>query len=144
MRTLHFADAHTAYADHLYVGSDDRTVTVHDVRAMIAGAPSSAITVLAGHLGWVLSLQPGGDGRIVASSAADHTVRLWDMGASPAASVMTLVQAAPIWALAWMPETHSADDAVLTPLMAPGRRFATGSEDGIVRLYRHAGAPAAT
>lgn len=67
VRTVYFAPPTTSYADHLFVGSDDRIVSVHDVRYVRESLQASTITSLQGHTGWILDVQSGGDGRIVAS-----------------------------------------------------------------------------
>lgn len=67
VRALSFAAPHTSFADHLFVGSDDRTTTVHDVQAIRRQFHGHAITALQGHKGWTLDVQTGGDGRIVAT-----------------------------------------------------------------------------
>ncbi|KAL4400150.1 hypothetical protein ACI68E_003065 [Malassezia pachydermatis] len=143
IRTLSFSLPSSMYSDHLYVGSDDRTTTVHDVRAIRAKEATSAVTALQGHKGWILRVQAGGDGRVVATSSSDGMVRLWDIGASPVQCVMTVAQTTPIWTVSWRPEAAQAsNDATATQLVVPGSQFVTGSDDGTMRLYRNAGAQA--
>lgn len=67
IRTLNFSAPHTSFSDHLFVGCDDRTTTVHDVQAIRQQYHGHAITALQGHKGWILDVQAGGDGRIVAT-----------------------------------------------------------------------------
>lgn len=141
VRALYFSGPTSTFSDHLFVGSDDRTTTVHDLQNVRATRAPSTITALQGHHGWVLDVQSSGDGRIVATCASDGLVQLWDLAASPVASVATFSQPAPVWALAWKPQAPKSaeQDAVSTQLLAPGSDFVTGGEDGTIRRYRNAG-----
>lgn len=141
VRALCFSAPHTAFAHHLFVGSDDRTTTVHDLEGLASSQPPSTVTALQGHQGWILDVQSGGDGRIVATCGSDAAVQLWDLGASPVTNVATFTQTTAIWALAWKPyqsKTHE-QEALSTQLLDPGSDFATGSDDGFLRRYRNAG-----
>lgn len=141
VRTVYFAPPTTSYADHLFVGSDDRIVSVHDVRYVRESLQASTITSLQGHTGWILDVQSGGDGRIVASSSSDGTIRLWDLGASPVACVATLSQTTPVWSLSWLRnEKPEHSKLVSTRLLEPGAMLVAVNDDGTVRLYRNAGA----
>ncbi|WFD25477.1 Ski complex subunit Rec14 [Malassezia nana] len=135
VRTLSFSAPHTSFSDHLFVGCDDRTTTVHDVQAIRRQFHGHAITALQGHKGWILDVQAGGDGRIVATCSSDATVRLWDLGASPVACVTTLTLDRPI-----CERPTSQTPEISTRLLAPGARFVVSGDDGTVRLYRNAGA----
>ena len=77
-------------------------------------------------------------------SSTDQTVRLWDLEESPVTCVTILSQTTPIWGVSWHPDTlpQIRENSVSTQMMAPGHRFITASDDGVIRLYRSAGASA--
>lgn len=141
VRTVTFARPNVSYSDHMFVGSDDRTITVHDVQAIRSHVSETAVAALQGHRGWVLDVQAGGNGRVIASTCSDHVVRLWDLGTSPIECIMTQTQKTPIWGVAWHPDSMEGtrEDMGSSTLMAAGHRFITGSDDGHVRMYRSAG-----
>lgn len=141
VRAITFARPSVAYSNHMFVGSDDRTITVHDVEAIRGRASETTVAALQGHRGWILDVQTGGNGRIIASTSTDHVVRLWDLGTSPVECVLTQTQNTPIWSVAWHPDAMEGtrEDVGTTRLMAAGHGFITGSDDGHVRLYRSAG-----
>ena len=67
VRALSFAPNH-----HLLVGGDDRTITIHDIRAAGPDAErrvGGTVASLQGHAGWVMAVHasPVGEGRIIAS-----------------------------------------------------------------------------
>lgn len=55
-----------------------------------------------------------------------------------------LSQTTPIWGVSWHPDTlpQIRENSVSTQMMAPGHQFITASDDGVIRLYRSAGASA--
>lgn len=77
-------------------------------------------------------------------SSTDQTVRLWDLEESPVTCVTILSQTTPIWGVSWHPDTlpQIRENSVSTQMMAPGHQFITASDDGVIRLYRSAGASA--
>ncbi|WFD29422.1 Ski complex subunit Rec14 [Malassezia sp. CBS 17886] len=142
VRALCFTPPGTQFGDQLLVGSDDRTTTVHDVQRVLTLRIASTITSLQGHKGWILDAQSSGGGRIVATSASDGMVRLWDLAASPVACVSVFAQRSPIWSVAWQPEATANEGSadVDVSLLAPGANLVTGEDGGVLRRYRNAGA----
>ena len=57
VRALYFSAPTSTFSDHLFVGSDDRTTTVHDLQNVRGTRAPSTITALRGHHGWVLDVQ---------------------------------------------------------------------------------------
>lgn len=141
VRALYFGSPSSSFGDNLFVGSDDRTTTIHDLQGVSPSRAPSTITALQGHQGWVLGIQPSGDGRIVATCGSDGVVQLWDLGASPVTTVATFTQPTAVWSLSWKPQEAktSEQEAVSTQLLVPGSDFVTGGDDGMVRRYRNAG-----
>ncbi|WFD42310.1 hypothetical protein MPSI1_000952 [Malassezia psittaci] len=141
VRALHFSLPQTSFADMLFVGSDDHSTTVHDLQGIDAMHPPRTITALHGHQGWVLDIQSGGDGRILATCGSDATIQLWDLGASPISTIATFTQSTAVWSLAWKSDTSylQSQEQISTQLLLPGSNFVTGSDDGVVRRYRNAG-----
>ncbi|SNX82694.1 uncharacterized protein MEPE_01400 [Melanopsichium pennsylvanicum] len=150
IRTISF----TAFL--LLVGSDDRTVSVHDVKPILLPSQSSScisgldgklrmggtVASLSGHKGWVLSVAsvPVGDRNVFASVAMDKSFKFWDLSSA--------TKSTPVWnggevqlirSFAFQPipvqdkmDNTEAGGTSMT-------RFATGSEDGRLRFYRGAG-----
>ncbi|EPQ28387.1 uncharacterized protein PFL1_04214 [Pseudozyma flocculosa PF-1] len=160
VRALHF-DA----KDHLVVGCDDLVVTLHDVRAQRRGggdAPSATrlggtVAALQGHRGWIMDVKscPTAQGRIVATSSTDRTIKLWDLAVTPKSCVCTCTELDEVWCIDWRPtpplrggqEERGGDRSVWTATTAStstgglgqGSKFVTGGHDGRVRMYRSAG-----
>jgi len=61
------------FSDHLFVGSDDGTTTIYDVRAIRRKLGECAITTLQGHNGWILDVQSAANGRVVATRCVHQT-----------------------------------------------------------------------
>ncbi|WFC98229.1 Ski complex subunit Rec14 [Malassezia yamatoensis] len=141
VRALYFSLPHTSFADLLFVGSDDHSTTVHDLQGTDAMHLPRTITALHGHQGWILDIQAGGDGRILATCGSDATIQLWDLGASPISTIATFTQSTAVWSLAWKSDTSylQSQEEISTQLLVPGSDFVTGSDDGVVRRYRNAG-----
>ena len=141
VRALFFSAPNGSLVNHLFVGSDDRTMTVHDLDGIDATHPPNTITALHGHQGWILDIQSSGDGRVVATCGSDGVVQLWDLGASPVTSVATLTQPSAVWCVSWKPQiTKTREQEAMNPqLLVPGSDFATGGDDGTVRRFRNAG-----
>jgi len=77
---------------------------------------------MTGHTGWVWSLSYSPDGNLIASGAADHTVKIWDV--SMGICIRTL-------------RGHALD--VYTVSFSPDGKFiASGSEDNTVRIWNAA------
>ncbi|KAK0537865.1 Ski complex subunit Rec14 [Tilletia horrida] len=118
-RALAFTPASSSY---LVAGSDDRLVTVHDVRlpSNAAGSGSasksdnrSVVACLQGHGGWIRGVAPArgstGD-RLIASVSQDGSVRLWDISLSPKTSVFSTPPnlSSPLSSISWSPAMNGS------------------------------------
>ncbi|TCD60150.1 hypothetical protein EIP91_010633 [Steccherinum ochraceum] len=115
----------------LVTASEDKRLTLHDVRYSPSGKPGSgAVATFAGHSSWVLSADISPDGRLVVSGSADKSIKVWDI--SSRASVSTIHDTGgEVWSVSWRPKPPAVG--------SPGS-FVSGSEDGKVRWWRGAGA----
>jgi len=114
----------------LLTASEDKRLTLHDVRVSASGKPGSgAVATFSGHSSWVLSTDFSPDGRLALSGSADKTMKVWDVAAR--AAVSTVPDTGEVWAVSWCPRP-----------LAPGSAgaFVSGGEDGVVRWWRSAGA----
>lgn len=68
VRTLLFPAPGSFGSDHLLVGSDDFTTTLHDVKDIKSKHTSVAVGMLFERDGWVLDAAISGDGRILATA----------------------------------------------------------------------------
>ncbi|GAK64981.1 wD repeat-containing protein 61 [Moesziomyces antarcticus] len=138
IRALSFTDT------LLLVGSDDRTVSVHDVQPILT-APgvlsdeehvrlAGTVASLAAHKGWVLALGAPAASTVFASVGADKTIKFWDLAsATKSTPVFSASEVKPIRAFAFQPRAgDEGTEATMT-------RFVTASEDGALRWYRSAG-----
>ncbi|KAH8118878.1 WD repeat-containing protein 61 [Phellopilus nigrolimitatus] len=115
----------------LLSASDDRRLTLFDVRAGSAGSArggGGAVAALVGHASWVLSAALSPDGRLALSGSADKTIKVWDVAAR--AAVSTVKDTGEVWSVAWRPN--------VTPGSAGA--FVSAGEDGLVKWWRGAGA----
>lgn len=138
IRALSFTDT------LLLVGSDDRTVSVHDVQPILTAPEvlsdeehvrlAGTVASLAAHKGWVLALGAPAASTVFASVGADKTIKFWDLAsATKSAPVFSASEMKPIRAFAFQPRSGEEDtEATMT-------RFVTASEDGALRWYRSAG-----
>ena len=140
VRTVHFTAPGTTYADQLLVGSDDRSVTLHDVKDVGNTRTCTTIASLQGQEGWILDVESSGDGRIVATAASDHQVFLWDLAQTPKMCVAVVSDKKPIWAISWRRDVNDNGELPSTRLLIPGSAFVSGGDDGVIHWYRNAGA----
>ncbi|CBQ70719.1 conserved hypothetical protein [Sporisorium reilianum SRZ2] len=149
-----------SFAPHLLLcGSDDRTISVHDVKPVLSPEQSSSyagdaprigatVASLSGHKGWVLGLasSASAESNVFASIAADKSIKFWDL-ASPTKStpVWNGGETQPITAFCFQPRSvdstpaNGAPDAASAASSSSMTRFVTASQDGRLRWYRGAG-----
>ncbi len=136
----------------LVVGSDDRTISVHDVKPIITPSQNSVlgedgelrtggtVASLTGHKGWVMDLAalPNAEG-VFASVGADRSIKFWDLSSA--------TKNTPVWnggevkgirAFAFQPPSTVASSGgeLLggeVGATATATRFVTASEDGKLR-----------
>lgn len=141
----------SAQIDHLIVGAEDKTITVHDVLDLAerqGEASDNTVAVLQGHEKMVTSICARQDGRIIASASRDGTAKLWDLAASPKAVVCTVSEEAPLWCVRWLPEPGESKHTTAGAMGASGapgtvsRRFIVAGDEGRIKWYRSAGAAA--
>jgi WD40 repeat protein len=82
--------------------------------------PWYARTALAGHTGPIWSVAFSRDGKLLATTGNDRTVRLWDMSSAQPLGPPMAGHTGPIWSVAFSPDS---------------KLLATASEDGTVRLW---------
>ncbi|KAL7411590.1 WD repeat-containing protein 61 [Mrakia frigida] len=127
----------------LFSGSDDKSIILHDVRSssssLSSSKISSGVSTLTGHTSWILSLATSpSDGRLLASTSADKTIKLWDVRAGGAGGqkggcVGTFQEAeGASWGVDWRPLECDQREV--------GKRFVSGGEEKVVRFWRAAGA----
>ncbi|SPO22373.1 uncharacterized protein UTRI_01051 [Ustilago trichophora] len=163
------------YADHpspiralsftpnlLLVGSDDRTISIHDIKhfstpftsSSSSHLPSNAevrlggtVASFSGHKGWILALAPAPRAAAVenvfASVAADRSIKFWDLtGATKSTPVWNGGETQMIRSFAFQPARENGNNLEVTTgggAAAAMTRFVTASEDGKLRWYRGAG-----
>ncbi|CAD6887378.1 unnamed protein product [Tilletia controversa] len=126
VRTLAFTPLGSS---HLVAGSDDRLITVHDVRLPASASDAGAggermsnarwkeggggvVACLQGHSGWIRGVAPAkgstGD-RLIASVSQDGSVRLWDISLSPKTSVFSTPAnlSNPLSSITWSPASSA-------------------------------------
>lgn len=136
--------------DHLLIGAEDTTITVHDALDLLERAHEASdntIAILQGHGKMVSALSARQDGRIIASASTDGTAKLWDLAASPKTVVCTSFEEYPLWCIEWLPEPPTETEAAVLSGAASGsgpvsRRFLVAGDEGRVKWYRSAGAAA--
>ncbi|KAE8227344.1 hypothetical protein CF319_g163 [Tilletia indica] len=119
VRTLAFTPLGSS---HLVAGSDDRLITVHDVRLPTSSSGAwkegggAVVACLQGHTGWIRGVAPArgsmGD-RLIASVSQDGGVRLWDISLSPKTSVFSTPPnlSNPLSSITWSPSSSTPDGA---------------------------------
>jgi len=121
--------AWSADSQLLMSASEDRRLTLHDVRVSPSGKPGSgAVATFSGHSSWVLCTDISPDGRLALSGSADKTIKVWDLSARTAVS--TIQDTGEVWSVSWRPRPSANNSA---------GAFVSGGEDGTVRWWRAAG-----
>lgn len=126
--------AWSADSQLLMSASDDKRLVLYDTRNSSVSATNSSVGVVAsftGHASWVLAVDMSPDGRLAASGSSDQTVKVWDIAARQCVSTLSS-NAGEVWGVSWRP----------TPGAGVGALVSSG-EDGKLRWWRSAGAPAA-
>uniref|UniRef100_V5EVB0 Uncharacterized protein n=1 Tax=Kalmanozyma brasiliensis (strain GHG001) TaxID=1365824 RepID=V5EVB0_KALBG len=143
----------------LLVGSDDRTITIHDVKTILSPEQSSylqpnaegrigaTVASLTGHKGWVFDIAaPALSTDVFASVAADKSTKFWDLtSATKNTPVWNGGEAQMVRAFAFQPPTATGSQTGGAAVEAGQgmtssmTRFVTASEDGKLRWYRGAG-----
>ncbi|KAJ7228317.1 WD repeat-containing protein 61 [Mycena pura] len=119
--------AWSADSSLLLSASEDKRLTLHDVRESPGGSAGGAVATFTGHASWVLSVDISQDGKLGLSGSADKTMKIWDIGAR--AAVSTVQDTGEVWAVSWRPR----------PSAGGAGAFVSGGEDGVVRWWRGAG-----
>lgn len=162
------------YADHpspiralsftphlLLVGSDDRTISVHDIKHFSTPSTSSSsshlppdaelrlggtVASLSGHKGWILALAAAPKAaaeNVFASVAADKSIKFWNLaGPTKSTPVWNGGETQMIRSFAFQPARENGNNAQVATgggAAAAMTRFVTASEDGRLRWYRGAG-----
>ncbi|WFD05086.1 Ski complex subunit Rec14 [Malassezia vespertilionis] len=141
VRALHFSAPGSMFADHLFVGSDDGTTSMHDVSMLRNMHTTSFVTLLQANHGWILDAKASADGGIVATTSSDGVLQLYSLATMPIESVATMTQPSPIWCLGWKPQQGVSEeqDALSMQMLPQGADIIVGDEDGCLRRYRNAG-----
>jgi len=113
----------SAGTDEADPGASAATNPAAPARRRESWVPSAAVTVLEGHTGPVLGAAFRADGTVLATGAADKTVRIWDVATGKQVRELT---GHPDWIRA---VTFSPD----------GKFLVTGCDDGMVRVWDAAG-----
>jgi WD40 repeat protein len=108
-------------------GSQDRTTRLWDLQG--PGFPTEVRAhLLRRHLGGILSLAFSPDGRWLATSSEDASIRLWDLGTAEPGVNPVLMTISPSL-------LRGIGDVWTAAISPDGRWLASGSRDGVVRLW---------
>ena len=108
-------------------GSQDGATRLWDLKG--PGFPEKIGShLLRRHLGGILSLAFSPDGRWLATSSEDTTIRLWDLGAVEPGANPVLMTISPSL-------LRGIGDVWTAAISPDGRWLASGSRDGVVRLW---------
>lgn len=127
-------------SDLLFTAGDDHLIVMHDIRSFAAHSAESVpstyrsdiIHTFVGHSGYVLSLSACPDGRLLASSSTDGTVKIWDIPSRKC--VHTQTEGEDIWSVRWRPLGVKSNQGF------GGQAFVIGTEGGHVKVFRSASA----
>lgn len=119
--------------------SDDRRLVLYDTRNSSLTATNSSTGVVAsltGHASWVLSADISPDARLAASGSSDQTVKIWDLGERKCVSTLS-GGGGEVWGVSWKPAMSGGAGGA-----GNNGAIVSSGEDGTLRWWRSAGAPA--
>lgn len=135
----------------LVTGSDDKRISMFDLRALAGGSNGSQragggrqsqVGSLGGHTGWVTSVEARNE-RLLASASSDGTIKLFDL-ANPGSAFGTLRDhTGDVWSLAWAPADRGESVQVeglagANAGLGDGRLLSVG-DDAVLRWWRSGG-----
>jgi len=123
-------------------GGDDKMIYVHDVHPNRSSTDAALVKAYTGHLSWILRLSASSDGRRIASSSADKTIKIWDLGLSSGNGLVHTFDTGHVdmvWGVDFDcldTQQHSRDeDGKVDAANGGGVRLASCGDDGMIHIY---------